>query len=93
MYIANIEAAFQNIADGARGCSICGRALRDKVSKLLAVGPDCARQWRIPHSRGAAPKRLELRAQILGTTKTLSAAGRSPVNSRNDQRDQKESRQ
>jgi hypothetical protein len=60
---------FYALLDGARGCSICGRPLRDEVSKLLAIGPDCARQWQIPHSRGAASKRLELRAQILGTTK------------------------
>jgi len=60
---------FYALLDGARGCSICGRSLRDEVSKLLAIGPDCARQWQIPHSRGAASKRLELRAQILGTTK------------------------
>jgi hypothetical protein len=60
---------FYALLDGASGCSICGRPLRDEISKLVGVGPDCARQWRIPHSRGAASKRLELRAQILGITK------------------------
>jgi hypothetical protein len=56
---------FYALLDGARGCSICGRPLRDEVSKLVGVGPDCAHQWRIPHSRAAASKRLQLRAQIL----------------------------
>jgi hypothetical protein len=57
---------FYALLDGARGCSICGRPLRDEVSKLVGVGPDCAHQWRIPHSRAAASKRLQLRSQILG---------------------------
>ena len=57
---------FYALLDGARGCSICGRPLRDEISKLLAIGPDCARQMGIPHSRAAASKRLALRAQILG---------------------------
>jgi hypothetical protein len=56
---------FYALLDGARGCAICSRPLRDEVSKLLGIGPDCARQWHIPHSRGAASKRLELRSQIL----------------------------
>jgi hypothetical protein len=59
---------FYALLDGARGCSICGRPLRDEVSKLVGVGPDCAHQWRIPHSRAAASKRLQLRTQILGET-------------------------
>jgi hypothetical protein len=54
------------LLDGTRGCSICRRPLRDKLSKLLGVGPDCARTWNIPHSRAAASRRLELRAQMLG---------------------------
>jgi hypothetical protein len=57
---------FYALLDGARGCSICRRPLRDEISKLIGVGPDCARQWQIPHSRAAASKRLELRAQMLG---------------------------
>jgi hypothetical protein len=59
---------FYALLDGARGCSICGRPLRDEVSKLLGIGPDCAHQWRVPHSRAAASKRLQLRAQILGAS-------------------------
>jgi hypothetical protein len=65
---------FYALLDGARGCSICGRRLRDEVSKLVGVGPDCARQWQIPHSRAAAPRRLELRAQILGDAEPAQAA-------------------
>jgi hypothetical protein len=47
---------------------LSSRPLRDEVSKLLGIGPDCARQWQVPHSRAAASKRLELRAKILGAS-------------------------
>jgi hypothetical protein len=57
---------FFALLDSTRGCSICGRPLRDEVSKLVGVGPNCARLWNVPHSRAAASKRLELRTQLLG---------------------------
>jgi hypothetical protein len=57
---------FYALLDSARGCAICRRSLRDEISKLIGVGPDCARQWKIPHSRDAASKRLALRREILG---------------------------
>jgi hypothetical protein len=63
---------FFALLDGAGGCSICRRPLRDEVSKLVGVGPDCARTWGIPHSRAAASKRLELRAQLLGEKGVVS---------------------
>jgi hypothetical protein len=59
---------FYALLDGARGCSICRRPLRDEISKLVGVGPDCARAWGIPHSRAAAARRLELRAHMLNET-------------------------
>jgi hypothetical protein len=65
---------FYALLDGARGCSICGRPLHDEISKLLGIGPDCARQWRVPHSRAAASRRLELRTQILGAAEPAQAA-------------------
>jgi hypothetical protein len=56
---------FYALLDGSEGCAICGRALRDEVSKLVGVGPDCAKLNGIPHSLGAASKRLELRHKLL----------------------------
>jgi hypothetical protein len=57
---------FYALLDDSEGCAICGRALRDEVSKLVGVGPDCAKQNGIPHSLQAASKRLELRRKLLG---------------------------
>jgi hypothetical protein len=57
---------FFALLDGSEGCAICGRALRDEISKLIGVGPDCARQYRVPHSREAAERRLALRRKLLG---------------------------
>src|SRR5262249_46123634 len=57
---------FYALLDGTEGCSFCGRALRDEVSKLVGVGPDCARQYGVPHSTAAASRRLELRRSLLG---------------------------
>jgi hypothetical protein len=51
---------------GGLGCAICGRPLRDEISKLIGVGPTCAEAFNIPHSREAAEKRLVLRRQLLG---------------------------
>jgi hypothetical protein len=55
------------LLDGSTGCAICGRPLRDEISKLIGVGPTCAKQYGVPHSMAAASKRLQLRKQILGT--------------------------
>jgi hypothetical protein len=57
---------FYALLDGASTCAICGHALRDAISKLVGVGPDCARANDIPHSLEAASKRLQLRKQLLG---------------------------
>jgi len=58
---------FHALLDGATGCAICGRPLRDEVSKLCAVGPDCAHHHGFPHSTAAANKRLELRRRLLNS--------------------------
>jgi hypothetical protein len=47
-------------------CAFCNRPLKDEVSKLVGVGPDCAEQHRIPHSMKAASARLALRQKLLG---------------------------
>jgi hypothetical protein len=56
---------FHALLDGSSGCAFCGRLLKDEISKLIGVGPDCARQHGILHSTTAASKRLELRRQLL----------------------------
>ncbi len=57
---------FHALLDGSSGCAFCSRALKDEVSKLIGVGPDCAKQNGIPHTTTAANKRLELGASYLG---------------------------
>jgi Family of unknown function (DUF6011) len=57
---------FCALLDSASGCALCGRPLRDEISKLVGVGPDCAHKNGIPHSIAAASKRLELRRKLLG---------------------------
>lgn len=63
--IDGIKENFYALLDGAEGCAICGKALRDEISKLCGVGPDCARQYRIAHTREAAEGRLALRRKLL----------------------------
>jgi hypothetical protein len=53
------------LIDSTEGCGICGRALRDPISKLLGIGPNCARQHRLEHSRAAAERRLAKRRELL----------------------------
>lgn len=57
---------FYALLDGSEGCAFCRRPLSDEISKLVGVGPDCARQNNIPHSMAAASKRLEARRCLLG---------------------------
>jgi Family of unknown function (DUF6011) len=57
---------FFALLDGSTGCAFCNRPLTDEVSKLIGVGPDCARQSNIPHNLTAASRRLELRRKLLG---------------------------
>ena len=51
---------------GGLHCAFCNRPLRDDLSRLIGVGPDCARQHHIPHSQAAAERRLALRRKLLG---------------------------
>jgi hypothetical protein len=67
--IDDVPDNFFALLDGAEGCAICGRALRDEISKLVGVGPECAAKYGVPHSRQAAEKRLELRKKLLGESK------------------------
>ena len=56
---------FYALLDNSEGCAICGRPLRDEISKLIGVGPSCAHSNDIPHSMEAASKRLERRRELL----------------------------
>jgi Family of unknown function (DUF6011) len=56
---------FHALLDGSKGCAICGRPLRDEVSKLVGVGPDCASTHSVPHNMTAASARLALRRKLL----------------------------
>jgi hypothetical protein len=53
------------LLDSSSGCGICGRTLRDPISKLLGVGPDCARRHHIEHTKAAAERRLARRHELL----------------------------
>jgi hypothetical protein len=57
---------FMALLDHSEQCCVCGRALKDHVSTLLGIGPDCARQLRLPHSLDAANRILQRRKQLLG---------------------------
>ena len=57
------EDTFYALLDFSEGCAFCRRPLRDEISKLVAVGPDCARKHGVPHSMAAASKRLESTSQ------------------------------
>jgi hypothetical protein len=62
---------FFALLDGAGRCAFCLKPLRDEISKLISVGPDCAKKYGVPHSRQAAEKRLELRKKLLGESKRI----------------------
>jgi hypothetical protein len=53
----------------ARGewCCVCRRPLKDEVSKLLGIGPDCARQMQLPHNLETANRLLQRRRELLGS--------------------------
>jgi hypothetical protein len=58
---------FLALLDGSTGCAICGRALRDEVSKLLNIGPDCTRRIGRPHTLEAASAVVRRRNELLKT--------------------------
>jgi hypothetical protein len=64
--IDNKPENFFALLDGSTGCAFCNRPLKDEISKLIGVGPDCAQQNRIPHGLKAAGARLALRQKLLG---------------------------
>jgi Family of unknown function (DUF6011) len=57
---------FMALLDRSEQCCVCGRALRDHVSVLLGIGPDCAKQLRLPHGLGITNKILQRRRELLG---------------------------
>jgi hypothetical protein len=59
---------FAALLDRSSRCCMCGRPLRDHVSTLLGIGPDCAKQSKLPHSLDAATRILQRRKELLGET-------------------------
>ena len=55
------------LLDRSERCCVCGRALRDHVSMLLGIGPDCAQHMRLPHSLAAADRIAQRRKELLGS--------------------------
>jgi len=55
------------LLDGSTGCAICQHPLRDEISKLLNIGPDCARKLGVPHTLAAASAALQRRRELLAT--------------------------
>jgi hypothetical protein len=63
--IDNKPENFFALLDGSTGCAFCNRPLKDEISKLIGVGPDCAKQNGVPHNMKAASARLALRRKLL----------------------------
>jgi hypothetical protein len=47
-------------------CGCCGRPLKDEVSRLLNIGPNCAKALRLPHDLATANRVLARRRELLG---------------------------
>jgi hypothetical protein len=56
---------FMALLDRSERCCVCVRPLHDHVSTLLGVGPDCAKQLRLPHGLEAANRILQRRRELL----------------------------
>jgi hypothetical protein len=57
---------FSALLDRSERCCVCNRALRDHVSTLLGIGPDCAEQMHLQHGLAAANKLIQRRRELLG---------------------------
>lgn len=55
---------FMAILDGSAGCAFCGRQLRDHISKLIGIGPDCARNNDLQHNQSVAGRVLARRRTL-----------------------------
>jgi hypothetical protein len=75
--IANRTASTLRLIDGDRDnfyallsrgerCGCCGRPLKDEVSKLLGIGPNCAKSLHLPHDLTTANRILMRRRELLG---------------------------
>jgi Family of unknown function (DUF6011) len=57
------ETFYALLARGTR-CCVCARPLKDEISKLLGIGPECARYMSLPHSFETANKVLARRKEL-----------------------------
>jgi len=64
--LTNADEDFYALLDSSNRCAICSHLLRDEVSKMIGVGPDCAERYGIPHTLEAASKRTARRKELLG---------------------------
>jgi hypothetical protein len=56
---------FMALLDRSERCCVCARPLRDHVNTLLGIGPDCAKQLRLPHGLEAANRIQQRRRELL----------------------------
>jgi hypothetical protein len=61
-----IEEDFMALLDGRQGCAVCHKPLADEVSKIIGIGPTCAKQAGLPHNLDIASKVLQRRRELLG---------------------------
>jgi hypothetical protein len=57
---------FMALLDRSEQWCVCNRALRDHPSTLLGIGPDCAKQMKLPHGLQAANRIIQRRRELLG---------------------------
>jgi hypothetical protein len=64
--IDNSKENFNALLSRRNHCQFCNRPLKDHVSKLLMMGPDCAKRWNFQHSIKVADAVLKKRKELLG---------------------------
>jgi len=62
---------FMALLDRSERCCVCRRPLRDHPSTLLGIGPDCAKQMKLPHGLQAANRIIQRRRELLGNATAL----------------------
>lgn len=60
------EVGFAAALDGMKACAVCKKRLRDEISKLIGIGPTCAKRLGIEHNIAMAKRALEIRRRRFG---------------------------
>jgi uncharacterized protein DUF6011 len=66
------QESFAALLAHSEQCCVCRRPLVDEVSKLLGIGPDCARHLGLPHSREMANRVVKRREDLFGKSEGQS---------------------